>query len=111
MHERGFESHPFHYLGVLYGSSTKGAVSHFCSFPFSLISFISISIAGRFDSCGHHKQTTITMITITLNQKTIKELLSLIANDDDVDEERRDGEVCVEQDGVEIYVAYTVYGR
>lgn len=51
------------------------------------------------------------MITITLNQKTIKELLSLIANDDDVDEERRDGEVCVEQDGVEICVTYTVYGR
>ena len=51
------------------------------------------------------------MITITLNQKTIKELLSLIAKDDDVDEERRDGEACVEQDGVEICVTYTVYGR
>lgn len=51
------------------------------------------------------------MTTITLSQKTIEELLSLIAKDDDVDEERRDGEVCVEQDGVEIYVAYTVYGR
>lgn len=51
------------------------------------------------------------MITITLNEKTIKELLSLIAKDDDVDEERRDGEVCVEQDGVEICVTYTVYGR
>ena len=51
------------------------------------------------------------MITITLNEKTIKELLSLIAKDDDVDEERRDGEACVEQDGVEIYVTYTVYGR
>lgn len=51
------------------------------------------------------------MITITLNQKTIKELLSLITKDYDVDEESRDGEVCVEQDGVEIYVTYTVYGR
>lgn len=51
------------------------------------------------------------MTTITLSQKTIKELLSLIAKDDDVDEERRDGEVCVEQDGVEICVTYTVYGK